>query len=469
LPDAALDKTVDTLTSYKKLLNKFEVHDIVLKATSAVREAKNVSQFQAFVQKKTGFQVEVLTGLEEAQYVYLASLSAIEFHNRTFLLVDIGGGSTEIVIANENEMLFSESLPLGTVRLAEIFLSQMEPEQTYNPETVRIMEAFCEKKIAPLSAAFTKYQPEAILAFGGTPNNLAEVAVRHNLGYEKEGCLGFAYEGSLNLLHTFQNSSPEKIAKIKGLDPKRADIIMGGTLIIKSLSEHAGKLEVLTSPKGLREGIMMEYLFSRVNPNIYQQKQDNFRLNSIIDLGEKFNIRFPHAEQVDRISRQLFEQLRDLHGLSDSSLKLLQAVAYLHDIGMAINYKDHHKHSNYIISQSELAGFTQEEKEVVGLTARFHRKSSPKNNHDAFKGVSKERRQEVIQLAAILRIADALDQSYAKNVEGVDCRINEDLLEIFLQSRSEADLTLELWSVEKKKTLAEEIWQKSIMVYGQGE
>ncbi len=464
LPFSAFEKSAETINSYQKLLVKFETKDIVVKATSAVREAQNVAEFVDYIYKKTNIVIDVLSGLEEANFVYLASLSTIEYNERILLLIDIGGGSTEVCIANENKILYSESLPLGTVRLKEIFLAGLDPTKDYSHDALRILEAYCEKKIKPLAEYFNKYKPASILAFGGTPYNLAETAVKNSMGMEKEGCLGVDFNQLLELYQTFRKSNPAKISKIKGLDPKRADIILAGTLILKYISHYSGQLEIMTSSKGLREGIMMEYMFKKINPNIYKQKQNDFRLDSIISLGEKFNFRLEHAQQVDKISQQIFLQLKEIHGLPEENLALLQAVSYLHDVGMAINYKDHHKHSYYLISQSSLAGFTQEEKEVIGLAARYHRKSTPKNNHEIFQDLSGVRRNEVMHLAAILRIADALDQSYEKNIEKVECHLRDDQIEMIVYSKAKVDLTLEKWSVERKKQFAEDLWNKRIHI-----
>ncbi len=464
LPASAFAKTVETLESYKRILEKFDTSEIVVKATSAVREAKNVNLFLSYIKKYTGISIQVLSGLEEAQYVYLAALSSLEFHNRTILLIDIGGGSTEVCIATQQALIFSESLPLGTVRLTQTFFADHNPLENYPREKVRTMEVYCQKQVKPLQVIFSRYQPEFILAFGGTPHHLAFVAQKHNIGIEKEGCLGIPYRHNRDLFDTFLRSSPEKIARIKGLEPKRADIVLSGSLILKTIADLSGNLDILTSPKGLREGIMMEYIFSRINPNIYEERQNDFRLKSAYILGEKFSVNRNHARQVEHLATKLFHQLKPLHHLDQSSLILLRAAAYLHDIGMIINYKDHHKHSQYIISQAMLSGFTQEEKEVIGLISRYHRKSNPKNSHTSYKNLPEIRKQEVAQLAAIIRLADALDQSYQENIQDVSCVFGKETITMTLQSKPGADLTLEKWGIQRKKAFAESLWDHVIHI-----
>ena len=226
----------------------------------------------------------------------------------------------------------------------------------------------------------------------------------------------------------------------------------------------AGNLDILTSPKGLREGIVLEYIFSQINPNIYQERQNDFKMKSAHMLGNKFSINDNHSLQTEKIAAMLFTELRPLHELDSTSLPILKAAAYLHDIGMIINYKDHHKHSQYIISQAALSGFTQEEKEIIGLVARYHRKSNPKNSHTSYKALSESRQREISQLAAILRIADAMDQSHQKNVDKLSCSISEDKIAIMIEARPGADLTLEKWSVQRKKSFAHSLWNRDIIL-----
>lgn len=464
LPIPSFEKAAETLNSFQKIVQKFDTNDVVVKATSAVREAKNVDLFLKYIKNNTGLSIDVLSGQDEAQYVYLAALSSIEFLNRTILLVDIGGGSTEVCVATEKELLISESLPIGTVRLMQTFFPEHDSNQNYTEEKLRIMEVYVQKQVNALRKKITKLNPEFILAFGGTPNNLGEVAQKNSIGLEKDGCLGFSYDRCIDLYTSFAQSSPQKISRIRGIEPKRSDIMLGGTLIIKSIAEMAGHLDTLTSPKGLREGIMMEYISSRINPNIYQQRQADFQMKSVRMLAEKFNVSASHAQQVEKIAAELFHQLQPLHQLNKSSLNLARAAAYLHDIGMVINYKDHHKHSYYIITQSTLSGFTQEEKETIGLISRYHRKSNPKNSHSNFRGLNETRKKEVIHLAAILRLADALDQSYKSLVKSLDCDIRDMEIEIKLHTGKNSDLTLEKWGIERKKEFAEKLWNRKIII-----
>ena len=450
------DTAIEGLRQFAAMIKNFSCKKTIALGTAALRETK-YEPFIKRVSKETGINIKVIPGKEEARLCYLGALSHIPFNGRTFFLIDIGGGSTEISISDENEMHFIESFRLGTVRLKELF-----GEADYD-KTRSLIENYVSKVIEPFMPEIESFKFDMGLATGGTAKNLIEmVGQRYELKQE-QGIPLLKTEHLHEMVDIMTPMSVKDISKIKGLDKARADIIFPGAVLLLSLLKATGIKKSLVIGAGLRDGALSDYIYRKVNKKFYWSRQSRTRRQGLDEISKKFNVNIAHAQQCASLSGQIFDLLQDEHQLTPPAEDLMYASALLHDIGTYIDYSQHHKHSYYLISNSELLGFSSREKQVIALIARYHRKGLPKKSHDEYHDLEEQDKERVSVLSAILRIADALDRSYRNAVSEVTMLENTDET-ITLGLKGKGDLELELWSVERKKDFFEKVFKKELIL-----
>lgn len=438
-------------------LKSFSVKHAVALGTAALREA-DPEEFLKQVQKNTGIQIEVIPGIEEARIVYQGVLANMNFAGRTYFLNDIGGGSTEISVSDDKNMYFVESLRLGTVRLKEMF------EISVEPEAVKMMERYVRKMLNPYLGEIKKYHMDMGLSTGGTASNILEIVRARGAKIEQENGVPILRTADLKeLVDAMKKMSPQEIGNMKGLDPSRADIIFPGALLLLSMLEEVAIEKSFVSSHGLRDGAIADFIYRKINRRFFTERQEAYRRHFLEQAAKKYNVDYAHAEQTAEIAGQLFDHLRPLHGFDDNERDILWGATILHDSGRIIDYSGHHKHSQYIIKNINLMGFSEKEIELMSLIARYHRKSMPKSSHPDFSRLKDSHQDKVRKLAAILRIADAFDRSNSKDVRKIESvRIEDDSVTLVVQARS--DLSLEMWSLEKKKEMFEKVFHRTLVV-----
>lgn len=452
-----MDKALEGLKNISRILKSLHVDRTFALGTAALRETDS-REFIKRARRETGIKIRVISGIEEARLVHNAVLAHTPFSGRTFFLNDIGGGSTEISVSN-GKILFVESLRLGTVRLKELFENKNGDYESFS-----MMEKYIEKVLNPYLEEILKYKIDMGISTGGTARNLCEM-VRANGGVkEEENGIPLLYTRDLkNLIHELKKMSPKELLKVPGLDPSRADIIIPGGILLLTLLQTLRIDSSLVSSYGLRDGALIDYIYHKVNKKIYQERQNEYRKRGLEILSDKFNLDKKHAKQTSRLAVLLFELLKDVHQIPQKYEEILYGAALLHDIGRFIDYSNHHKHSQYLIQNSSILGFSDHEKLLMALIARYHRKGMPKNSHEEFQKLTPFEQNVVSKLAAILRLADSLDRSYTSSVSDIQIKnLNSD--KIHLVIRGKGDLALELWSVEKKKDFFEKVFSRKLKV-----
>lgn len=449
-----MDAAIDGLNQFSSIISKYSCKETIALGTAALRETDSKA-FIKRAQKEAGISIKVISGIEEARLVYNGVLAYTAFDGRTFFLNDIGGGSTEISVANETDVHFIESLRLGTVRLKEMFES--------GDEAAGMIEAYVKRVIRPYLPDIIRKKTDMGISTGGTARNLAEmVKHRKDNGLKEEKGLYILKTSDLrDLVDDLIKMTPREIAKQKGLDSARADIIMPGGILLVTLLEEIGIKESLICSKGLRDGAVVDFIYRKVNRKIFQQRQNALRLHGLRLLLKKFNADIGHAEHTANISMQLFDLLHEDLGITEEYREILFAAAMLHDIGKLIDYSGHHKHTFYMIMNSKLLGYSQHEQFLSAVVARYHRKSPPKSSHEPYQSLDDDEKKTVFQLAILLRMADSIDRNYNKAVKTVSLLAkNEAVIKIGLKSRK--DLSLELWSLERQREQFEKVFNKSI-------
>ncbi len=462
-PESFLRAT-EALRAFRKLCDSHQVDALLAVATSATREALNGGDFVRAVRDETGIDLQVISGEEEARLIYLGARSVLPLGNRRALLFDIGGGSVEIMVCDARELYFQRSLKLGVLRLLQMFSS----EQPSLDERAQLAE-YCHRALEKIAAPIQRIGFDVVAISSGTGRALAELctpllprsdAPGRSEKVERSKVVRFSDIFSLEQ-RLFGMSAADR-QKMPGLDPRRADSILPGVVLVRSLLEVFHADEYVLCEAGLREGLIFDYA-QKHRPDI--QLTDEFpdlRRRSVVSMMRRCQVREPHAQQVARLALDIFRGLRPLHGLANADGELLEFASLLHDVGFYIAASKHHKHGQYLVENVGLSGFSNEEVRILGNCVRYHRKSTPKDTHESFVALSEPLRRKVRILSSILRVADGLDRTNRQLVDSVRVRIQSKEIELHIAGREGSDLELEIWSTRRKADLLEEVFRRKL-------
>ena len=446
LSSAAIARTAVAMERFAELAQRAGASSVRAVATSAVREASNRLQLIRTVKNHAGIRIEVISGSEEARLVCLGVLQGEPPSERS-LIIDIGGGSTEIISARGEEPESAWSLQLGSVRLSEFFV-QSDPIAR---KEARLIEEAVDDALSetdPLLIGRFK----RVIGAAGTTGAVAQLA-RKLLGRPPEDSLPVTHEQVKQVLELLRGTTARERKKL-GVDEQRVDIIYAGTAIVEGILRRLRLDELQITTRGLRDGLMLDTIRREVLPKGRRGRESAF-LDGLRAFGRRCGYREPHAEQVAELSLSLFDQTRDVHRLGEEERQILHGAAMLHDVGAFVGYNRHHKHSYYLLYHADLPGYTDRERELVATIARYHRRSTPKERHEEFARLTPEERLVVRRLAAIVRVADGLDRGHRRHVRSVKVgrRGSAMLIDVVAEDGSE----LEVWSAQQKSDLLEEI------------
>ncbi len=450
----SIERGVETLKRFRMICDSYKA-EIIAIATSATREALNKQEFLSRVFSETGIEINIVSGQEEARMIYLGILQSLDIYNKKILLVDIGGGSTEFLVGEKGEVKAANSIKVGAVRLTHKFTLDARVDKN----DLKNAKQFVKGAINQVTRMISNMEYELVVGSSGTINNIgAIISAEDNSSEASEINLnGFiikkkAFQNALNKIYKAETIT-ERL-EIPGLDPKRADIITAGAVILEQVFGELNLEKMTLSTYALREGIIMNYIQQNSGEFDFGHLTD-VRYNSVIHLGELTNYDKIHSEHVMKIANKIFDFMKLKFELSDDDREYLEAAALLHDIGYHISHSDHHKHSYYLIRNAEMLGFNDKEIEIISNIARYHRKSYPKIKHENFNKLDDQSKELVKKLAGILRIADALDRSHKSIVNEIEINIKDNVLEINLTGCT-GNPSLEIWGTNIRKGLFEE-------------
>jgi exopolyphosphatase/guanosine-5'-triphosphate,3'-diphosphate pyrophosphatase len=425
LQPGAVDRGVAALARMVDVARSFGA-EISAVATSAVREAENRNEFLDRVRRETGIEVEVISGFEEARLIHHGVIHALPVSDQRVLVVDIGGGSTELIIGEGAELIEARSLRLGAIRLSQRFFAPAPApgspatadEQPPPPDAVATCRRYLEGELSVVARELGGHRPQLAIGSSGTITAVATMIAAAE-GAELRQVNGYAFtaEQLAKAVSEVVSLPASARHKLRELDERRADIIVGGILLLEEIFA-AFELESMTiSEYALREGV----LFDRFSTGI--EHLHNLRRSNALRLARQLDPDAAHSEHTARLAVQLFDRTEHLHGLGPDSRELLDTAAVVHNVGLFISHSGHHKHSYYIIRNSEqLTGFSDHETELIALVARYHRKSLPSDKHAELAGLSKADKRLVRTLAGMLRIAIGLDRRHSRQVTSVAVR-----------------------------------------------
>jgi exopolyphosphatase/guanosine-5'-triphosphate,3'-diphosphate pyrophosphatase len=449
LDATSIERGVSTIARFVETARSRGATYIRAVATSAVREAANAERFVRAVEQVTGIRIEVLPELDEARLIYLGVARGFPIYDRLVCILDIGGGSTEFIVADAHRPYVLESVRLGSLRLYDAFLRGRDERKF--PQ--RAMADEIRRVLAPLFARLSEYKFDAVVGTSGTVMGLAAVDA-HAHGEPVNRVHG--YELRLDRLRALQEKmlgmSEGERRKIPGMNPRRADIIVAGNAILIEALAGLKAESLIVSERALRDGMVTEFIESeRKGDSLLDETARRRRAMEVLAL--RYQSGGAHERQVASLALLLFDRLTALHGMGSGDRELLYAAAIAHDIGRYINPSAHHKHGAYLIRNSPLADWQPAQLEVVAAVVRYHRKALPKAGHLEVAAISPADRQRTEALASLLRIADGLDTRHLGLVYGLETEWRGRTLVV--RAQAEQDITSELASAAHKADLFE--------------
>lgn len=435
LSDAAIARALFTLRLFKRFCTASRVDKVIATATSAVREARNGAAFVEEVENSIGLSLRILSGEEEAYYGTLGALNEVPLVNG--FVLDIGGGSAQLSVVENRRFKTGTALPLGALALTEKFIS-------HDPLTAKEITAIRAEIDAQLDTiSWATAKNSQLVALGGTVRNLAKMdAAARN--YPLNTLHGYTLSRAAvdERVAQLQSLSLSKRKKIIGLKPDRADIIVAGAMVVQAVMARLNADLLTVSVNGLREGIFLEGFWDHLAYPVIA----DIRRFSVLNMARVYNYQKNHVNHVRYLAGRAFEQLAPLHGYSDTERELLDAAAVLHDLGTIISYNNHHRHSQTLITNSGLAGFTPREIALIALLVRYHRKGKPAPLE--FESLlEKGDTNRLVRLASILRLAEFLERGRNATVDDIIIRWDDDTL--YLTLIADEYPAVEIWGVER--------------------
>ena len=452
LREEVMDRALGAMARFRRAMDELEVKSYRAVATSAVRDSQNGADLVERVWKECGIRIETITGAEEAHLVWLAVRGRVDLGESDWVLVDLGGGSVEISLVSADELRWSESHPLGTVRLLEE-LGELDGE---SPERVR-RRLEDHAAMLRISAITRNVDAMGMVATGG---NMEELASLTGSRPDARGVARVRVQALQGAIERLAALTPRERVKELGLREDRADVILPAAVVYERIARLLGVHQILVPNVGVKDGLLLDTAEDLLEHGGHEARLERETVTGAAALGRRYDFEAAHAEQVARLALLLFDQLRELHGLGELERRILLAAGLLHDIGQYVSYRRHHKHSYYLIANSELPSFTPRQILLVALVARYHRRGEPQEEHEGYATLSRAERDIVDRLAALLRIADALDREHGQQVTNVAAAVDGD--ELVLTVEGTGDLLPERWAVQRKAKLAERVFDLDV-------
>lgn len=440
----------EALKNFRATMDSVKVERYRAVATSACRESKNADVFVERAEREAGVHVEIIEGVEEARLVQIAVRERLNLDGRTSVLIDIGGGSTELTLMKGLDAVFSRSLPVGTVRLIEAFLDSGSRIDDVRQQLLdEYIERVCSDAVAELIEA-AEGRVDAVIATGGNIETLADLAPLALAFPESRGIDVSSMRSLRDVLCSL--TIEERIQRFS-LRPDRADTIVPAAKILAYITDRLGAETILAPGVGLKEGVLVDLATTHFLPRDFSSEAASVR-DACLRLGRRYQFDEAHGRTVADFAINLFDDLEGLHGLDARDRVLLMASGLLHDVGDFVRYEGHHKHSHYIIAHSDVMGLTPLERNIVANVARYHRKSPPSIEHENFRQLSREGRVKVKMMASILRLADALDREHRQVVTRVRARVEGGVINLNVEGGHAR--ALEEWTVRAKSGMLRE-------------
>lgn len=461
LSDEAMTRALDVLKTLVTLARNKGFERIVAVATSAVREAQNGGEFVAMILEQTGLRVRVISGTEEARLIFLGVQNSIALPDGPILVVDIGGGSVELIVGNREGLIHGKSLKLGSIRLAEQCLPKTPPSESM----MSALEDVVLSELRNALGSFKMKKFQSLVATSGMTGNVGEVVHLRQTGrpLPQHNLATILLKDIRSLEAELARSSVKTRLAIPGLDPKRVDTLLPATVVLRCLLELSSLREVTLCDKAIREGVIYDFIARHRDGLKAERDIPDVRRRNVIGLARRCHAPETHSLHVANLALSLFDQTKREHGLGQQERTWLEYAAILHDVGYLINPRQHHKHTYYLIKHSDLGGFAAEEVDVIANIARYHRRALPTQKHEEFNGLPPRLQRVVKILASLLRIADGLDRTHFSLIQAVTVKMGK---QITINVDLAGDAEMELWAAKSRADLFEQVFHRHAQFSG---
>ena len=446
--DAAVDALLETIRRFAALANANGADEVVARATAALRDADNGAAVVDRILDATGVGVEVISGVDEARLIFGAVRSSVVIDPTPALCLDLGGGSLEVMVGDASGLQWATSVRLGVARLTAD-LVHSDPLSGADRRRIRQL---ITSVLAPVAETVAAYRPRMLIGTSGTLCDLAAMAASLSGPLPQSLNQLTVARADLELVHDEIVRKPVAARRrMTGLDARRADLIPAGSMVLMTAMELFGMESLTVSDWALREGIVLDAI-GHHDAADWTGDSAAIRRSSVLNLCRRCSWDERHGRKVASLALSLFDQLHAVHGLGPDDRELLEYGALLHDIGEHVAVESHHKHTAYLIEHGRLRGFDPAEVAVLGCLGRFHRRGEPKPSFPPFGSLEPQRRERVVRLVALLRLADGLDRSHLGTVRHVHV-LGVDASAVTLGIEADGDADLQLWGVRRKRDL----------------
>ncbi len=455
----SMQQAISILTGFRELLRGWSVAESATRviATSAIREARNRDTFVDRVAIRTGFRIEIVEGIEENHLTYLAVQHAVspmkaQFSRANAMIIEVGGGTTEIMLLHRGKMAAAHSLRIGTVRMEQEvrpLWSSAEQIEEFMRENLRVSHELLNSE---LKLDRVRY----FVAVGGDARHAAH-AVGERVG---EHYWTLKREAFNTYLDHLQDLTLDEIVREYGITYNEAEGLVPALTVYRLFLESTAAEDLIVPDVSIREGVLISFALGSdwaVERQFYSQVVASAR-----NLARRYHYDEPHSAHVAELALSLFDQLKSEHALDRHARMLLEVSAIVHDIGTYIRASGHHKHGQYIIQNSEIFGISRDDLRVISNVVRYHRKALPSSAHTDYVALRRELRILVLKLAAILRIADALDRGHSQRINSVAVEIGEG--DVILTCEYQGDISTERYGFDGKADMFEQVFGLNVII-----
>ncbi|HVM92897.1 MAG TPA: Ppx/GppA phosphatase family protein [Terriglobales bacterium] len=458
LAPEAMSETVRVLRRFNRSIQECGTDAVRVVATAALRDARNSHAFLEWVRSTTGWTIEIVSGLEEARLIHLGIISHARLGSSSVLLADLGGGSCELTLSREGKIRDTVSLPLGAVRLTGDFLKHDPPRKG----EIKQLQGFVTREIGRIQNRVRAARVGTVIATSGTAAALAGAA--SHLARTNRRNIPITREMMRRIVKLLTRMPLEQRKKVPGIGPRRAEIICAGAVAYAELLERCHLSAFRYSPLGLRDGILAQMAAENDGSTRSGRVIESERWESIKRAVEHYGVDIHHALHVREIALQLFSALKSVHQLPPEYREWLGAAAMLYEVGDYVNRNGHHRHTYYIIANSEILGYTPQQRKIIGSIARYLGKSRPTPGDGPMSGLSPEDQESVKKAAMLLRIARAVNIGRSQSVARMGVSARNGRVSMKLAARGNASVDLEVWAIEKDRAYFREVFGRELSV-----
>ena len=453
----AIDFVCGVLRRFAAAYGELDILGVRAVATSAIRDASNQHEFVQRASEALGTPVEIISGLEEARLIHAGVQSRWPHPKQRILIVDVGGGSAEIIAAEDGEMTDAVSKPLGAVRLTEVFLKNDPPDE----QDLHRLEKFIEERLDVAIRKIGRHRFDRAIATSATASAIVCAINEIPRAKRDEADRIRAAAPAVSKLYRDLGQMPLGARKkVAGIGPRRAEIIVPGAAVLAKVLDVFKLPSLYYSAAGVRDGIIADLAARGVGRELSRLSREQLR--TVETMSKRYGVSVKHGQRVAHLAHTLFEAMLPLHKLPRSHGRLLEASAYLHDAGHYVSDTGHHKHSAYLVQNSDMPGFTDQERLLIAMLCRYHRKSLPSVRHESFQKLSSDDKRALTMMIPLLRLADGFDTAHEGNVNDLSCEIRNG--SVVLNYRGSGDTSLEAWAAERAADIFRQVYDLPMVV-----